>query len=125
MSSAPFFDHERLEAYQLSRQANREIARLWRGLRGGTGEIVDQLKRASLSVSLNTAEGAGDASLKEKARFYTMAARSARECAAILDHMVDLELARADAVRPAQILLSRTVAILFKLTRSCTPRDPT
>lgn len=121
MRAEPTFDHDRLEAYQVARQANREIAKLVRGLPVGTAEVADQLKRASLSIALNTAEGAGDLSLKEKGRFYTIASRSARECAAVLDHLVDIGILAQASVRPAQALLARTVAMLFKLTRSCTP----
>lgn len=48
-------------------------------------ELQEQLRCAASSVVLNTAEGAGEFSPAEKARFYRMARRSATECLAILD----------------------------------------
>ena len=52
--------------------------------RGKSG-LADQLERAASSIALNVAEGAGEFSAKEKARFYRMALHSAAECSAILD----------------------------------------
>ncbi len=48
-------------------------------------ELKDQLVRASTSVVLNIAEGAGRTSLPDKQRFYEIAKGSATESAAILD----------------------------------------
>jgi four helix bundle protein len=45
----------------------------------------NQLRRATTSICLNIAEGAGEFSAKEKAPFYRIAKRAATECAAILD----------------------------------------
>lgn len=47
--------------------------------------IADQLSRASLSIPLNIAEGAGRYSKADKKHFYIIARGSAFECVAILD----------------------------------------
>ena len=44
-----------------------------------------QLSRASSSIALNLAEGAGRLSNKDRARFYQIAFGSLRECQAIID----------------------------------------
>jgi four helix bundle protein len=49
----------------------------------GLGDLADQLRRASTSIVLNIAEGAGEYSPKDKAKFYRFAKRSAAECSAI------------------------------------------
>ena len=46
--------------------------------------IVDQIKRASLSIVLNIAEGAGKYSKNDKKNFYVIARWSVYECVAIL-----------------------------------------
>jgi len=51
----------------------------------GHCDLVEQLQRAADSVVLNIAEGAGEFSSKEKARFYRIARRSAVECVAAVD----------------------------------------
>lgn len=49
-----------------------------------TGELQDQLHRASLSVCLNLAEGTGKRTQKERARFFTIALGSLREVQALI-----------------------------------------
>ena len=81
------FAHERLDVYRVAIEflgVSDEIAsELPRGRAYLT--LVDQLRRASLSVTLNVAEGAGEFAPADKARFYRMARRSGTECVAILD----------------------------------------
>ena len=111
------FDHERLDVYRVAIDfivlANDVAERLPRG----RAYVADQLQRAGTSISLNIAEGAGEFSSKEKARFYRMAKRSATECAAILDVCSKLELAEKDAVNTGRELLLRIVAMLTQIVR--------
>ena len=48
------------------------------------GYLSDQLKRASSSIVLNIAEGAGRESFADQRRFYRIAMGSLRECQAII-----------------------------------------
>ena len=75
------------------------------------------MRRASASIPLNIAEGAGEFSGKEKARFYRMARRSATECAAVLDVCNRLSLCEAGAFEKSRELLVRVVAMLIKMTQ--------
>ena len=112
------FDHERLEVYQASIRfvalANEVVQQLPRG----RGYLGDQLQRASTSIALNIAEGAGEHSGPDKARFYRMARRSATECAAILDVCRQLELISRERYDAGRELLLRCVSMLIKLGRS-------
>jgi four helix bundle protein len=120
------FDHDRLDAYRIARAGAREVRALLRVVPRGHGEIVDQLRRASLSVCLNTAEGAGTWLPKEKARFYRIARASGTECAAVLDYMVDQDLVKESDVAGARRSYARVVATLVKLAMSMesTTRQP-
>ncbi|MGH9894885.1 MAG: four helix bundle protein, partial [bacterium] len=81
----------------------------------GRAHLADQLQRASLSVPLNIAEGAGEFSPKDKKRFYRMALRSATECSAILDVCRRLDLAQAVVLSSGRDLLLRIVSMLTRL----------
>lgn len=85
MATKPYFTHERLEAYQQALTFLGLAYAYAASLPRGTAFLADQLRRAATSILLNIAEGAGEASPAEKARFYRIARRSALECAAILD----------------------------------------
>ena len=74
-------------AYRLALDFRREVLTL---LPMKRVELSDQLDRASISVALNIAEGAGRATPREQARHYTIARGSAVESLACLD-LFDLE----------------------------------
>ena len=88
------FEHERLQVYQLARELNREICRLTKIAAKGCADHIDQIVRGGASIARNLAEGSGEWSPKEKAKFYRYAKRSATECCAALDVMVDYEMLR-------------------------------
>ena len=78
-------DHERLDVYRLALDflvfANQVLETLPRG----RAHLCDQLTRASTSIVLNLAEGAGKHSKADKRRYYQSARGSATESAALLD----------------------------------------
>ena len=82
---ADYFDHEKWDVYQAALELVVLINHIVELLPRGKAHLGDQLQRAGTSVPLNIAEGAGEYSMSEKARFYRMARRSATECASILD----------------------------------------
>src|SRR5438034_11291886 len=82
----PSLDAERLDVYRVAIEFQRfAVSAVARGSNGG---LRDQLDRASASIVLNIAEGAGRSSAPDKARFYAIARGSATECAAALDVLV-------------------------------------
>jgi len=77
------FDFEQFPVYQKAEQyyvkslkvlANKQVDK----------NLKDQLKRASISIVLNIAEGAGKYSKNDKKNFYVIAKGSANECVAII-----------------------------------------
>ena len=79
------FDQDKLEVYQLSLRFVSSTPGLTERVPRGFGFLIDQLRRAATSICFNLAEGAGEFSPKEKARFYRMAKRSTTETVAIID----------------------------------------
>lgn len=88
------------------------------GLRGVRGHLADQLDRASTSVCLNIAEGAGEFSRKEKARFYRMARRSATESAGVFDVLQRRTLIDHRLYDEGQDILLEVVRMLTRLSRN-------
>jgi four helix bundle protein len=111
------FDHERLDVYQTAVDwvsLAQDIA----GALRGQGSLADQLQRASSSIALNIAEGAGEFSGAEKARFYRIAKRSATECSAVLDVARHRSSISDEHYAQGRSLLLRIVGMLLKLVRS-------
>ena len=79
--------------------------------------LADQLRRASISIPLNIAEGSGEFSRKERARFYRMARRSATECRSIVGICQRLALVEECLLAKARPLLARVVSMLTKMVR--------
>ena len=101
---------ETFEVYLVSLDACRSCVPLAASL---DANLRDQLRRASSSVVLNTAEGFGLASRGVKRRHYEIARGSAMECVAILDLAVALGLEGAPAA--ARTLFTRAAMMLSKL----------
>ena len=112
------FAHENLDAYKLALDflvfADELIERLPRG----RGHLADQLGRASTSIVLNLAEGAGKFSKPDKRRYYLTATGSATECAAILDVCERLKLTLPEAHSVGKSMLERIAAMLVKLAKA-------
>jgi four helix bundle protein len=83
-----------------------------------TGVLLDQFKRAFISVPLNIAEGSGKFTGKDQAKFYDIARGSALECGACLDVLVAMEGAETVDVAAGKEVLVEVVAMLTGLSRS-------
>ena len=106
------FEHERLDVYRAAIEFLIVTDEIAASLPRGRAYLADQLRRAATSIPLNIAEGAGEFSPGDKARFYRMARRSATECAAILDACRATALGDLELLSKGRTLLLRTVAML-------------
>ena len=112
-----YFDHEKLDVYQIAIEFVILADEIVQHLPRGRGYLSDQLQRAATSISLNIAEGAGEYAADEKIRFYRMAKRSATECAGILDICHRLQLVDEKRQEKARQLLVRVVSMLIKMAQ--------
>ena len=117
-SKKNYFDHEKWDVYQAALEFIVTVNEINEQLPRGKAHLADQLYRAGTSISLNIAEGAGEYSTKEKARFYRMAKRSATECASILDVCKHLQILEENLYIKGRELLVRIAAMLTRMARS-------
>ena len=115
----PVLDPERLVVYRVALEFHA-LAGACR-LRGQAA-LRSQLDRASASIVLNIAEGAGRRLAADKARFYGIARGSAMECAAAFDIIRLRGFAPLADCRAARTLLVRIVQMLSKLESSTLAR---
>ena len=110
-------EHNKLDAYNLALEFVAKAHHIANGFPRGVGDLSDQLRRASTSIALNIAEGAGEFSRKDKAKFYRYAKRSTAECGAILEVAMKVDPS-FDAAKPREDLEHLT-AMLTNLVRRC------
>ena len=118
------FDHERLDVYKRAIEVVVHANGIVEGLPRGCGHLADQLHRATTSIPLNIAEGAGEFAQREKARFYRMARRSATESAAVLDVCLHLGLITQDRHDQGRDLLLQVVSMLVRMISNLGPGAP-
>ena len=109
------FGHETLKAYPQSIEFIAEVANIIEAIPRGHADLLDQLKRASISIALNIAEGSGKTTKREKQRFYSISRGSAMECAAIVDVLFLLKLISAEEKANSRRILGSITAILTSL----------
>ncbi|HYG70173.1 MAG TPA: four helix bundle protein [Anaeromyxobacteraceae bacterium] len=121
MSDKPIYDtanaylpHERLDAYRLALELHAAGTALMP--KRGRAALRDQLERATMSIVLNIAEGAGRSTDADQRKFFDIAKGSATETAAILDILRGLDGARSDNCAAARALVIRVVQTLTRLS---------
>lgn len=83
------FDFEKLEVFKKAKELNKEILILLRQNKRIDNYIRDQLKRASLSIVTNIAEGSGKLSKADKRNYYAISRGSVYECVALFEIIAD------------------------------------
>lgn len=116
-----YLDYEKLDVYRHAMNLVLALETIIDRLPGGRGYLVDQLRRASTSVVLNIAEGAGEHAPAEKSRFYRMAKRSGTECASIVEICLHLRLIDEESYRKVREQVIRISAMLTKMTQAKGP----
>lgn len=106
------FLHRQLRVYRMAVDLAAQLYRATCGAPPAAWPIVRQLVRAVSSIALNIAEGAGEYSPREKARFYRIARRSAAETVAALDLLHAMNLIADSEVEAAHSRLDEMCAML-------------
>ena len=110
-------NYRNLDVYQKSVRFLPLASQLADKLPSQYADLADQVRRASLSIVLNIAEGSGKTSGPDQRRFYAMARGSAMECGAIVDACLSLRLLEQASAKEAEDLLSGVVQMLSKMCR--------
>ena len=104
-----------LDVYRLAIRFVGIAARCTKSIPIGHSDLGDQLRRASLSVPLNIAEGSGRMKAPDQRRYYSIARGSAMECAAIIDACAELDFLEEPALEESIAMLTSIVRMLSKL----------
>ena len=110
--------HERLDVYVVALEFLELIEPLLSQLPRTKGQLGDQLARASESIVLRIAEGAGaEWKSADQKRYFRNARGSALECSSILDICKIRRIGSAEELAEGRRLLVRLVQMLTRLTR--------
>ena len=111
-----YFDHERLNVYQVSLAFNEWVGELLPSIEAKAA-AKDQLDRAATSIPLNIAEGNGKFSRRDRARFFDVARGSTLESAASLDVLASRKLITTEQVNAGKEKLVQIVNMLMGLLK--------
>jgi four helix bundle protein len=109
-------NHKSLDVYKVSHLMLLECYKI-------TGQLpteekyvlVSQIRRASLSVKLNIAEGASRKSPAERKRFYEVARSSVVEIDSAMKAVVDLKYVALENLQNLGVLLNRCFSMLSNM----------
>ncbi len=108
---------KRFDVYRASQAASVECVAICGAWPRGHAKLADQLRRASISVALNVAEGLSKRRPAEKRKAYDIAHAECTEAIAALHQALLLGLASEAAISGVMNILERSAAMLFVLQR--------
>lgn len=114
------FDFEKLEVYQKAKVFNREISGLIKSKKIPDTVTKNQLRRASLSIVLNIAEGTSRYSNADRKNFYVISRGSAFECVAILDVLKEETVIYDHEYQSFYLKAEELSKMLFSMIRNLT-----
>ncbi len=109
----PFLPCERLDVYRVALEFRQSLGIL--DTVRNISALRDQIFRASDSIVLNIAEGAGRIARADKRRHYSYALGSASECGAALALLHACGALRAEAYEIRRIMIIRVIQMLYRL----------
>ena len=112
------FDFEKLDVYKLALSFATQVAQATENAPRGYWSLVDQLRRASTSVALNIAEGAGRYPKGEKKQFYSIAKGSVYECVPLISLFDELKIIEAKTALEWKAIIQRIAQMLTKLSQA-------
>src|SRR5215467_226282 len=108
--------HKSLDAYQAIRDLVKDIYRVSLKLPADEKfNMVQQMRRAAVSVKLNFSEGCSRKSPQERKRYFEVARGSVIEIDTVLETAVDLEYCKMENLESSGQLLNRCFAMLSNM----------
>ena len=114
-TNCPQLNHEKLDSYRVAVEFLAITAIVLDKFPRGFSQTADQLRRASLSIPLNIAEGYGKRTTPDRVKFYGIARGSAHECGAIFDSLKILKIVDDSTYVHGKTLLHRVVSMLIRM----------
>ena len=111
------FDFEKLDVYQIVKSQNLKVLEILQSNKSIDPYIMDQWKRASLSILLNLAEGTGRMAEADKQHFLTIARGSTYESVAILDLLQSQKIISQEEYKmlyPAYESISKMLLAMYR-----------
>ena len=108
------FDFQKLDVYQKSKNFCKEIYSIL-DEKNFDRVTNDQLRRASLSIMLNIAEGTSRFSNKDRKNFFVISRGSAFECVAILEYLFEISEIKEEEYHNFLSGLEQISKMLFSL----------
>lgn len=112
------FDFQNLNVYKEAKILNKEILNFLRQSKQIDSYLKDQLRRASISMVINIAEGSGKFSLADKRNFYTISRGSTYECVSLFEIILDENQINPDVYKNFYQKLEMISKMLFGLINS-------
>lgn len=112
------FDFEKLEVYNKAKAFNIIVYRYLQEHVEISNSIKDQLRRASLSIMLNIAEGSSRFSKADRKNFFVIARGSAFECAAVFDFLITQHLITEELYKEFYGNLEELSKMLFAMIKN-------
>ena len=113
-----YFDHEKLEVYQVAIDFVAWCETLLEECKGKAASAKQHLDEASSSIPNNIAEGNGKWSKKDRKKFFEVARGSALECASCLDVLVAKRRISADRLTEGKEILRSIVNMLTRMIKN-------
>jgi four helix bundle protein len=114
-ANCPQLNHEKLDSYRVAVEFLAITTKVLDRFPRGFSQTADQLRRASLSIPLNIAEGYGKRTTPDRNKLYGIARGSAHECGAIFDSLKILKIVDDSIYIRGKTLLHRVVSMLIKM----------
>jgi four helix bundle protein len=109
-------NHQKLDVFAIAKSFTLECYRFTKLLPSDERfNIVQQIRRAALSVCLNIAEGASRKSAAERKRYYEVARGSIIEIDAALDISAELKYCSKENLQSLGSFMQRTFSMLSKM----------
>jgi four helix bundle protein len=111
--------HKNLTVYKVARQIVKECYKISYILPSEERfNLIQQIRRAGLSIALNIAEGASRKSALERKRFYEIARGSVIEIDTALEVSIDLEYFNEEQFKNVKPLLNSCFSMLSKMIKT-------
>jgi four helix bundle protein len=109
-------NHQKLDVFVIAKSFTLECYRFSKILPSEERfNMVQQIRRAALSVYLNIAEGCSRKSVAERKRFFEISRGSIVEIDAVLDLSEELNYSKKNELENLGVLMQRTFGMLTKM----------